>query len=48
MLFLNIGYFEGRQHTKKWLVSSQDREVMYSYYAGKEFILLWCDGNEQS
>ena len=40
----NIGYFEGRQHTKKWLVSSQDREVMY---AGKEFIFVWCDGNEQ-
>ena len=43
----NIGYFEGRQHTKKWLVSSQDLEVMYAYYAGKEFIFRWCDANEQ-
>ena len=25
----NLGYFEGKQHTKKWLVTSQDLEAMY-------------------
>ena len=44
---LSVGYFEGQSHTKKWLVSGQDLEAMYSYYDGKECVSLWCDGKEQ-
>ena len=40
----NVGYFEGKQHTKKWLISSQDVDVMYAYFEGKQSINLWCDG----
>ena len=44
----NIGYFEGRQQKKKWLVTLADLEAMYSYYEGKAHISLWCDGRNQS
>ena len=37
----NVGYFEGKQHTKKWLISSQDLDA---YFEGKRN--LWCDGKE--
>ena len=39
-----VGYFEGKNHSKKCLVSAQDLEAMHSHYDGKECILLWCDG----
>ena len=42
----NVGYFEGRQHTKKWLTTRQDLDAMYSYFQGKMCISLWCDGRE--
>ena len=42
----NVGYFEGRQHTKKWLATRQDLDAMYSYFQGKMCISLWCDGRE--
>ena len=41
----NVGYFEGKQHTKKWLVTGQDMEAMYSYFQGKPCLNLWCDGS---
>ena len=44
----NVGYFEGNQHKKKWLVSGNDLEAMYTYYKGKEQIKLWCDGKQKS
>ena len=40
----NLGYFEGKQHTKKWLVTCQDLDIMYNYFIGKPCINLWCDG----
>lgn len=43
----NVGYFEGKSHSKKWLVSAQDLEAMYTHYDGKECISLWCDGKQQ-
>ncbi len=43
-----IGYFEGKQQRKKWLVSSLDLVAMYTYYQGKPRISLWCDGKEPS
>ena len=42
----NVGYFEGRQHTKKWLTTRQDLDAMYSYFQGRMCINLWCDGRE--
>lgn len=40
----NVGFFEGKQHTKKWLVTNQDLDAMYSYFIGKPCVNLWCDG----
>ena len=42
----NIGYFEGRQHAKKWLMSKLDLDAMYAYFNGKMCVNLWCDGKE--
>ena len=44
----NAGYFEGNQHKKKWPVSDNDLEAMYTYYKGKEQIKLWSDGKKKS
>ena len=40
----SVGYFEGKQHTKKWLVTCQDLDTMYNYFVGKPCINLRCDG----
>ena len=43
-----LGYFEGRQSTKRWICCEEDLMAMYTAYAtcsGKE-ILLWCDGRD--
>ena len=40
----NVGFFEGKQHIKKWLVTCQDLDAMYNHFAGKSCINLWCDG----
>jgi hypothetical protein len=42
----NVGYFEGRQHTKKWLMTRQDIYVMYTHFLGKTCVSVWCDGIE--
>ena len=39
----NVGYFDGRQQAKLWLVTNKDLESMYSKYRTGE-ITLWCDG----
>ena len=44
----NLGYIEGKQQKKKWLVSTSDLEAMYSLYEGKPRIPLWCDGKRPS
>ena len=44
----NVGYFEGSQHKKKWLVSPADLESMYAHFKGKKQIPLWCDGKESA
>ena len=45
-LNFSVGYFEGRQSTKKWLVSTEDLHAMYFAFqqSGKADIFLWCDG----
>ena len=40
----NLGYYEGKQQKKKWLVSLSDLDAMYCHYKGKTQISLWCDG----
>ena len=42
----NLGYFEGKQQKKKWLVSSSDLDAMYACFEGKQQISLWCDGKQ--
>lgn len=42
----NLGYFEGKQQKKKWLVSQSDLQTMYELYHGKAQICLWCDGKD--
>ena len=45
-LNFSVGYFEGRQSTKKWLVSTEDLHAMYFSFqlSSKTDISLWCDG----
>ena len=38
----NVGYFEGQQHSKVWLVSCDDLDAMYAKYPRGQ-ITLWCD-----
>ena len=38
-----MGYFEGKQQAKKWLVSNQDLEAMYRHFQGKPCIFIWCN-----
>ena len=42
----NIGYFEGRHQTKRWIAQKDDLVVMYSKYSRSSEIFLWCDGRE--
>ena len=44
--FLNIGYFEGRSHSKRWLVTDQDLEVMYKKFSRSAEISLWCEEDD--
>jgi len=41
----NVGYFDGRQQAKLWLVTNEDLACMYSKYRTGE-ITLWCDGRQ--
>ena len=45
-LNFSVGCFEGRQSTKKWLVSTEDLHAMYFAFqqSGKADIFLWYDG----
>ena len=46
----SVGYFVGRQSTKKWLVSQEDLDCMYTAVrqAGKTDICLWYDGRQEA
>ena len=43
----NVGYFEGRHHTKKWLTTDQDLMAMNSKFTGGN-VCLWCDAAQQT
>ena len=45
-LTFNVGYFEGQQHSKSWLVSRDDLNAMYAKYPRGD-ITLWCDGKSE-
>ena len=40
----SVGYFAGRQSTKKWLVTQEDLTAMCAELrqAGKNDVCLWC------
>lgn len=42
----NLGYFEGKYQTKRWLASAEDFKMMYTRYLPGSEIFLWCDGRE--
>ena len=42
----NIGYYEGSQHSKIWIVSNEDLTSMYEKYPKGE-IILWCEGRTE-
>ena len=43
----NVGYFEGRHHTKKWLTTDQDLVAMNAKFTGGD-VCLWCDATQQT
>lgn len=40
----NMGYFEGRYQTKRWLECEEDLQRMYKIFSLGCEIFLWCDG----
>jgi len=48
----NVGYYEGKQQSKIWLVSTEDLKLMYSNHSKGDITLwcdditLWCDGRD--
>ena len=42
-LDFSVGYFEGSQQTKIWLVGTEDLKTMYQKYPSGGSITLWCD-----
>ena len=40
----DVGYFEGKQQSKIWLVTSEDLEKLYDLYPKGGEVHLWCDG----
>ena len=42
----NVGYFEGQQHSKVWLVTQDDLCAMYKKYS-RGLITLWCDSRRE-
>ncbi len=39
-----VGYFDGSQQAKTWLVTSDDLQTMYKKYPKGGNVSLWCDG----
>ena len=39
-----VGYFDGSQQAKTWLVTSDDLQTMYKKHSKGGNISLWCDG----
>ena len=44
----DVGYFEGKQWSKIWLVTSEDLDKLYELYPKGGEVLLWCDGESET
>ena len=43
-----IGYFEGRNNTKRWIMETHDLEAMYATFKPGSKINSWCEGKSGS
>ena len=46
-LNFQVGYFQGKQGAKRWIVEPRDLEKMYTVFKNGTEIHLWCDGKPQ-
>ena len=46
-LDFNVGYYEGSQQAKIWLVTAEDLKTFYQKFAKGGQVTLWCDGRLQ-
>ena len=46
-LHYNIGYYEGRHHTKRWLTTDKDVIVMNETFPDGN-VIIWCDAQEEA
>ena len=43
-LDFSVGYYDGNQQAKTWLVTKDDLDALYTKYPNGENVALWCDG----
>ena len=43
-LDFSVGYYDGSQQAKTWLVTRDDLDAMYKKYPNGGSVSLWCDG----
>ena len=43
----NVGYYDGSQQAKMWLVNSDDIKMMYQRVPNGGSVTLWCDGRAE-
>ena len=43
-LSFQVGYFQGKQGAKRWIVEPRDLEKMYAAFKKGKEIHLWCEG----
>ena len=43
LILYSVGYFEGSQQAKVWLVGTENLKIMYQKYPSGGSITLWCD-----
>ena len=43
---VDVGYFEGRQSAKRWLVSNEDLQQMYQKFKPGSEVALWCNSED--
>ena len=46
-LDFNVGYYEGSQQAKIWLVTTDDLKTFYRKFPKGGQVILWCDGRPQ-
>ena len=43
-LDFSVGYYDGNQQAKTWLVTKDDLDALYTKYPNGGNVALWCDG----